>query len=195
MPLYRLYETFLMLPDGLKAVLLVLLVMYVLQLSDGYVFRRRLADTYSIKPRQGNRLLAPLLAHTLHGNWKHLFGNSVPFVVLGSIIALTNLQKFWLATASIMVVGSMGTWLLGSSEGRGHLGASGLITGYFGYVISQGFFSQDVQLALMGIIISVFYFGVFRLVFGRYKGISNVMHFFGFLGGLLGAWLTPWLIQ
>lgn len=195
MYLYRLFEAFLNLPGGLKTVLLALLFMYALHLSDSLLLRKRLADSYSIKPRQGNRLLSPLLAHTLHGDWNHLLGNSFPFIILGSIIALTNMQIFWLATGSIMVVGSIGTWLLGTTIGRGHLGASGLVTGYFGYVISQGFFGRNVQSSLVGIIVSVLYFGIFRLVFGRHKGASNVMHFFGFLGGVLGAWLTPWLFQ
>ena len=92
-----------------------------------------------------------------------------------------------------MVIGSSGTWLLGA--GGSHLGASGLVTGYFGYVLSQGFFNRDVQSSLIGLLVGVFYFGIFRMVFGRFKGISNVMHFFGFCGGLLGAWITPFLLQ
>lgn len=190
---YRLYETFLNLPVGLQVVLLSLLFMYLLQLADGSLFHKRLAKSYSLKPRQGNRLLSPVLAHTLHGDWKHLFGNSLPFTILGSIIALSSVQLFWIATVSVIVIGSLGTWLLGSKGS--HLGASGLVTGYFGYVVSRGFFNKDVQSILVGIIVGLLYFGLFRMVFGRFKGISNVMHFFGFCGGLIGAWLTPWLLQ
>ncbi len=193
MYLYRLYETFLNLPAGLQIVLLFLLVMYVLHLLDGFLLKKRLTNAYSLKPRQGNNLLSPVLAHTLHGSWKHLFSNSLPFAILGSIIALTNLRAFWIATAAIVVIGSLGTWLLGA--GGKHLGASGLVTGYFGYVVSEGFFNQNVQSALIGIVVGVFYFGIFRLVFGRFKGISNVMHFFGFCGGVLGAWMMPFLLQ
>lgn len=193
MIVYRLYETFLNLPVGLQIVLLFLLVMYIFHFLDNFLFKNRLANSYGLKPRQGNRLLSPVLAHTFHGSWKHLVGNSLPFTILGSIIALTNVQAFWIATASIVVIGSLGTWLLGSKGN--HLGASGLITGYFGYVVFNGFFSENVQSALLGIIVGIFYFGTFRLVFGRFKGISNVMHFFGFCGGLLGAWLMPWLAQ
>ncbi len=193
MYLYRLYETFLNLPAGLQIVLLFLLVMYVLHLLDGFLLKKRLTNAYGLKPRQGNNLLSPVLAHTLHGSWKHLFSNSLPFAILGSIIALTNLRAFWIATAAIVVIGSLGTWLLGA--GGKHLGASGLVTGYFGYVVSEGFFNQNVQSALIGIVVGVFYFGIFRLVFGRFKGISNVMHFFGFCGGVLGAWMMPFLLQ
>lgn len=195
MYLYRLYETFLNLPVGLQSVLLALLFMYLLHLSDNYLFKKRLADSYSIKPRQGNRLLSPILAHTLHADWNHLFGNSLPFLILGSIIALANIKHFWLATGSIMLIGSMGTWFLGSDKNRGHLGASGLITGYFGYTISQGFFSKNAQSAVVGIVVGILYYGIFRLVFRRFPGASNVMHFFGFCGGLLAAYIMPWLIR
>lgn len=191
--LYRLYETFLNSPAGLQVVLLFLLFMYVLHLLDGFLLKKRLTNAYGLKPRQGNNLLSPVLAHTLHGSWKHLFSNSLPFAILGSIIALTNLRAFWIATAAIVVIGSLGTWLVGA--GGRHLGASGLVTGYFGYVVSEGFFNQNVQSALIGIVVGVFYFGIFRMVFGRFKGISNVMHFFGFFGGVLGAWMMPFLLQ
>lgn len=190
---YRLYETFLNLPVGMQVILLFLLFMYALHLADSILFKKRLANSYGLKPRQGNNLLSPVLAHTLHGSWTHLFGNSVPFAILGSIIALTNLRAFWIATAAIVTIGSLGTWLLGA--GGRHLGASGLVTGYFGYVVFEGFFNHNVQSALIGIVVGVFYFGIFRMAFGRFKGISNVMHLFGFCGGLLGAWMTPFLLR
>ena len=191
--LYRLYETFLNLPIGLQVVLLFLLFMYILHLVDSSVFKNGLANSYGLKPRQGNKLLSPVLAHTLHSNWKHLFGNSIAFTILGSIIALTNVQSFWVATISIMIVGSLGTWLIGSNGS--HRGASGLVTGYFGYVVFEGFLNQNPPSALLGIVVGIFYFGLFRSVFGRFKGVSNVMHFFGFLGGVLGAWIAPFLVQ
>jgi membrane associated rhomboid family serine protease len=193
MYLYRLYETFLNLPVGLQSVLLALLFMYLLHLSDNYLFKRRLAASFSLKPRQGNNLLSPLLAHTLHGDWKHLFSNSFPFLILGSIIALPDVQIFWVVNAVIMIIGSLGTWLLGSKGV--HLGASGLVTGYFGYIVSRGFINQDVQAAMIGLLIGLFYFGIFHMVFRRFPGVSNVMHFFGFCGGLLAAYVTPWLIR
>jgi membrane associated rhomboid family serine protease len=190
---YRLYETFLNLPVGLQSVLLALLFMYILHVFDRYLFRKRLASSYSLKPRQSNRLLSPLLAHTLHGDWRHLSGNSIPFVVLGSLIALPNVQLFWLATLLIMLVASLGTWIIGS---KGiHLGASGLITGYFGFLTSRGFFTQDVQSTMIGLLVGLFYFSIFRMVFRRIPGVSNVMHIFGFVGGFVAAYLTPWMIQ
>ncbi|GJM41057.1 MAG: rhomboid family intramembrane serine protease [Ardenticatenaceae bacterium] len=193
MYLYRFYETFQNLPTGLQAVLLKWLFMCLLHLADRYLFKQKLKEFYGLQPRQGNNLLSPILAHTLHRDWKHLFGNSVPFAILGSIIALTSLPAFWIATGSIVIIGSLGTWLIGS-KGR-HLGASGLVTGYFGYVVFNGFINQETQSALIGIIVGLFYFSIFRLVLRRYKGISNVMHFFGFVGGLVGAWIKPFLLQ
>ncbi|MCA9956489.1 MAG: rhomboid family intramembrane serine protease [Anaerolineales bacterium] len=192
MYLYRLYETFLNLPPGIQTVLLLLLFMYVLHLADLYVFKQRLKDSYGLQPRKANNLLSPILAHTLHRDWKHLFGNSIPLAILGTIIALTNLSAFWVATGSIILIASLGTWILGS-KGR-HLGASGLVTGYFGYVVFDGFFNHETQSALVGIIIGFFYFGLFGLVFRRHKGSSNVMHVFGFCGGLLAAWIKPFLL-
>lgn len=192
MYLYRLYETFLNLPSGLQTVLLALLFMYLLHIADGYLFKRRLAATYSLKPRKNNNLLAPFLTHTFHGSWQHLFGNSLPFLILGSIIALPHIQLFWLVTLIIMIVGSLGTWIIGSSGA--HLGASGLVTGYFGYIVSRGLINENVEETMIGLAIGLFYFGIFRAVFRRSRGVSNVMHFFGFCGGLIAAWILPQII-
>ncbi len=191
--LYRLYETFLNLPAGLQTVLIMLLFMYILHLADRYMFKKKLKASYGLQPRQANNLLSPVLAHTLHKDRKHLFGNSVPFAILGSIIALSSLPAFWIATGSIVTIGSLGTWLIGSKSR--HLGASGLVTGYFGYLVFDGFINQETQSALIGIIVGFFYFGIFRLVLRRHKGYSNAMHFFGFWGGLIAAWAKPFLLQ
>ncbi|MCC6604418.1 MAG: rhomboid family intramembrane serine protease [Anaerolineae bacterium] len=192
MYLYRIYETFLNLPTGLQTVLLFLLFMYILHLADLFVFKQRLKRDYGLQPRQSNHLLSPILAHTLHRDWAHLLGNSIPLAILGSIIALTNLSVFWIVTSSVMAIASLGTWILGSN-GR-HLGASGLVTGYFGYVVFDGFINQESQSALIGIVVGFFYFSLFSVVFRRRKGSSNVMHLFGFCGGLLAAWLKPFLL-
>lgn len=189
MYLNRFYEMFLNLPVGLQSVLLALLFMYLLHLMDSFLFKRRLAARYTLKPRQGNNLLSPLLTHTFHSNWKHLLANSLPFVILGSIIALPHVQTFWLVTVVIMIVGSLGTWFIGSTGN--HLGASGLVTGYFGYIIARGPLSENVTDTMLGLLVGLFYFGIFRMVFRRTKGVSNVMHFFGFLGGLAAAWVLP----
>lgn len=184
----QIIELFLTLPVGIQTVVLSLLAMFGLHIINAYLSGNRLSQNYGLKPRQSNRLLTPILAHLLHANWRHLLSNSLPFLVLGGLIAQANMQSFWIATAAAMIVGGLGTWLMGASGA--HLGASGLVTGYFGFVLGRGFFTQNSAEILIAILVGAVYFGLFRTVFGRRKGASNVMHLFGFAGGILGAWIN-----
>ncbi len=170
----------------------IVVFMYVLRFLDGVFLGNRIAANYAIKPRGDNRLLSVVLAHYLHANRRHLFANTVPFFILAFLIAFDGLDEFAVATSIIMLIAGVGTWLFGS-QGV-HLGASGLITGYFGFVILRGWVTGNVPAIIIGIFIGIIYFGILGMVFGRRQGASNVMHFFGFLGGLLAAWVWSQLL-
>ena len=170
----------------------IVVFMYALRFLDGVFLGNRIAANYAIKPRGDNRLLSVVLAHYLHGNRQHLFANTVPFFVLAFLIAFDGLDEFVVATIVIMLIAGVGTWLFGS-QGV-HLGASGLITGYFAFVILRGWLTGNVPAIIVGIFIGIIYFGILELAFSRHKGLSNVMHFFGFAGGLLAAWVWSQLL-
>jgi membrane associated rhomboid family serine protease len=170
----------------------IVVFMYVLRFLDGVFLGNRIAANYAIKPRGDNRLLSVVLAHYLHANRRHLFANTVPFFILAFLIAFDGLDEFAVATIIIMLIAGVGTWLFGS-QGV-HLGASGLITGYFGFVILRGWVTGNVPAIIIGIFIGIIYFGILGMVFARRQGASNVMHFFGFLGGLLAAWVWSQLL-
>jgi membrane associated rhomboid family serine protease len=65
-----------------------------------------------------------------------------------------------------------------------HVGASGLIYGYFGYLLLAGWLSRELKLILISLFIGVGYGG---LVFGILPSnpyISWEGHLFGFVSGL-----------
>lgn len=174
-------------PIGFQVVLVMLVIMYLLRFFDFLLFKNRIAANYSIKPRAKTRILAVVLAHYLHANRQHIFANTIPYFILGSIIALSSLEEFIVASLAVMLVGSTCTYMFGSDGA--HLGASGLITGFFGFILTRGFFTRDAQAVLVGFVVMAIYYGIFRIVFSHRKGVSNVMHFWGFVGGIVGAWL------
>lgn len=180
-----------LLPEMITSAALVVggmvVLMYVLRILDGIVLHNRLAANFAIKPRDNNRLLSVVLAHFIHANRQHLFANTVPFAVLAFIIALSGLVEFAVATIVIMLVAGLGTWIFGS-QGH-HLGASGLITGYFGFILARGWFTREPLSIIIAVIVGIIYFGILSMAFGRRKGVSNVMHLFGFIGGIAGGWV------
>src|ERR1700712_3925211 len=83
-------------------------LMWVVEIVD--VFAGDL-DSAGIRPREVDGLPGIALAPVLHGGFGHLAGNTVPFVVLGAVIALSGLARIVAVTVIVAVVGGAGTWL------------------------------------------------------------------------------------
>jgi membrane associated rhomboid family serine protease len=161
-------------------------VMWVLEIVD-QVGSANL-DRYGIKPHEADGLPGIVTAPFLHAGFGHLEGNTVPFLLLGGAIALSGLRRVVLATLVIALVGGLGVWLFASS-GTDHIGASGLVFGYAGYLIARGFFSRSlvhfgVGIAVIGVYGTTLLFGL-----APRDGISWQGHLFGAVGGVVAAWL------
>src|ERR671933_2152952 len=68
-------------------------------------------DRYGIEPHDPDGLIGIVTAPFLHAGFGHLIGNTVPFLVLGAMIALSGLLRVAATTAIVAVVSGLGTWL------------------------------------------------------------------------------------
>jgi membrane associated rhomboid family serine protease len=100
-------------------------------------------------PRHFSGLIGIIFTPFIHGSWDHLFSNSVPLLILGMVVALRGVVRLLKATAIIIVLGGLGTWLIAPS-GTDHIGASGLVFGYAAYLIGRGLFSRRMRHLLIG---------------------------------------------
>jgi membrane associated rhomboid family serine protease len=142
-----------------------------------------------IRPRRFAGLIGILFCPVLHQNFNHLFFNSIPLFVLGLILLTQNVQHFIIMTTLIVVLGGLLVWLLARSAR--HIGASGLISGYFGYILVLAYFKPDyTSLFLAGLVL--YYFGSILLgLFPREAKVSWESHLYGFISGILGGyWIT-----
>jgi membrane associated rhomboid family serine protease len=143
-------------------------------------------DQYGIEPRDADGLVGIATAPFLHADFAHLIGNTVPFLLLGGAIALSGLGRVVGATAIIVLVGGVGTWLVAPSNTE-HIGASGIVFGYAAYLIARGLYSRSLVHLGVGVIV----IGVYgsTLLFGLVPedGISWQGHLFGAVGGVLAA--------
>lgn len=144
-------------------------------------------DQYGIVPRQLDGLDGVLWAPFLHGGFGHLIANTLPFLILGSVIALGSLQRFVFVTVVTMAVSGIGVWLTGPDH-TVHLGASGVVFGYLTYLLSRGVFARHLGYLLGGVIVFFLYGGALWGLLPS-PGVSWQGHFFGALGGILAAWL------
>lgn len=143
-------------------------------------------NIYGILPRNPIGLRGILFAPFLHGNFAHLMANTIPFVILGWLVMLWRTSDFFIVSAIAMLVGGLGTWLIAPAY-TVHIGASGVIFGYLGYLLARGYFERRPISVLMSLGVGVFYGSLIWGVLPGQIGISWQGHLFGFLGGIIAA--------
>jgi membrane associated rhomboid family serine protease len=170
------------------AFLAVIWVLQVFNWADGY----RLDSEFGILPEHVSRLGDIFSAPFLHFSWQHIEGNSVPLFVLGVLAAYRSIGRFLLASLIIAVTSGMAVWLFQSSNEL-TVGASGLIFGYFGYVLVRGFVDRNAFDIGVGLVAGVLYWTILQVAIPGTPGVSWIGHVGGLVGGVLAAWLlrTP----
>ena len=158
------------------------------EVVDALAFRGDL-DRYGIAPRSIDGLLRIPLAPFLHAGFEHLTANTVPLVVLGFFVMARRKRDFALVFALSTLIGGLGIWLIGASNSV-HLGASIVVFGLLGFLLSRGWFERRFW-PIVGSLVVFFLYGgaLFGLLPGR-AGISWEGHLFGFAGGVLAAKLV-----
>src|SRR6266849_2940138 len=111
---------------------------------------------------------------------------SVEFVDLGWLVMLRKISDFLVVTALAVLIGGLGVWMFGAPNSI-HVGASGLIFGYLGYLLARGYFERSFWAMLLGIAALLLYGGVLWGVLPGQTGISWEGHLFGFVGGVAAA--------
>ena len=162
-----------------------IVLLWVLEGIDFLIFDGGL-DQFGIRPRTREGLWGIVWAPFLHGDFAHLIANTAPLFVLGLIILLRGRFEFFVITVLCMAIGGFGTWLTGQSHSV-HIGASGVVFGYLGFLLSHGLFERRLLSIAMSVGIGALYGGLIWGVLPGQPGISWQGHLFGFIGGVAAA--------
>jgi membrane associated rhomboid family serine protease len=144
---------------------------------------------YGIRPRSIDGLIGLAVAPFLHSGVRHLVSNSIalgPLLCISLIYSRTLTLKVAVTAA---LVGGGFTWLLGNSNSV-YIGASGVIFGLIGYLLTIGLFRKELMALVVSLIVSFYYGWAFFSLFVVLPGVSWSGHFFGFASGVLAGWLT-----
>ncbi len=160
-------------------------LLWAIEIVDVFVFRGAL-NSYGVRPRSIDGLEGILLMPFLHGSFAHLASNTLPFLTFGWLIMLRQTSDFFIVSAVTMLVSGLGVWLTGAPNSV-HIGASGLIFGYFGFLLLRGLFERSFTSILISLIVGFFYGSLIWGVLPSQPGVSWQGHFFGFAGGVLAA--------
>ncbi len=142
-------------------------------------------NAWGIFPRSVHGLAGIPLAPFLHGSFGHVISNSIPFLVMGGLIAFRGRQVLLRVSFIVIGVGGSGVWLLGRSAV--HIGASGLVFGYFGYLVARGWYERRLGSILLAIVVIILYGGLILGVLPARGLVSWEAHLFGLIAGVLAA--------
>lgn len=169
---------------GIGYVVVIWAVHLLTVLTGGYL------NSFGIHPLDTSSLWGILTSPLLHGNFSHLIGNTIPGFIFCFLIGMSGKRVFWEVTIIAGLIGGLGTWFFGGI-GTNHIGASGLIYGWLGYLIFRGIFNRDAKQFLLGIVLAFIYSGLFWGLLPTQMGVSWQGHLFGALGGIgAGAFIT-----
>lgn len=140
-------------------------------------------DAFGIHPRSLFGLVGILFSPFLHADFSHLLSNTMPLLVLGFIVLKAEKLHFVTASLNIMFWGGLGTWLIGNSNAI-HVGASGVIYGYFGYVLTRGVMERRAGWIVVSLLTLFFFGGMIYGVLPTQNAISWEGHLCGLLAGI-----------
>jgi membrane associated rhomboid family serine protease len=150
-------------------------------------------NQFGLLPRTTRGLPGIIISPFLHGNFNHLFFNSIPLFVLACLVLLHGYFTFWYVTITVVLLSGSALWLFGRRAL--HIGASSLIMGYFGYLLADAYFQLTPTTVILAIV-CVYYFGGSALlaIFPSEKSVSWEGHFFGLAAGLTTAYIYPFFL-
>ena len=167
----RLYFTF-------AGVLLVVLVLWLLKLVE-HLGGFDLAQ-FGIYPRRVEGLAGIFLAPFIHGSFAHLFANTAPIIVMGTMLLYGYPKSAKVLLPTVYLGGGFLVWLF--ARDAYHIGASGVAFGMLLFILTIGILRWERQKIALSLI-------VFFLYGSMISGVIPVDHNISFESHLSGALL------
>lgn len=141
---------------------------------------------YGLYPRSIHGLLGIFTAPLLHADFPHLFSNTIPLLILGSIIvffyrSIAFPVFFW-------VYFMTGIWVWVAGRPSYHIGASGIIYGFVSFLFFSGIFRKDTRLLALSLFVTFLYGGTVWGMLPLSNGISWESHLLGAIAGIITAY-------
>jgi membrane associated rhomboid family serine protease len=169
---------------GFLVVAVLVAAMWIVQLVNALDGQR--LDRDGIISRHVSGLPGILSAPFLHAGFGHLIGNTVPFVILGLVIALGGARQVIVVSVIVVLVSGLGTWLVASS-GTDTVGASGVVFGYATFLMARGAFTRSLLAIVVGVIVALLFGAALLISLVPHTGVSWEDHLFGAIGGVIAA--------
>jgi membrane associated rhomboid family serine protease len=148
---------------------------------------RQAATQLAVVPRTAGGLVGIFTAPFLHANIAHLAANLPPFLVLGALVLRHGGSPFLEVALIIALAQGVLLWLFGRNAA--HIGMSGVIFGFFGWLVALAWFTRATPDLLAAGGVLIFYGGMLAGIAPARNGTSWEGHLFGLTAGIGTAWL------
>ncbi|MFK7996760.1 MAG: rhomboid family intramembrane serine protease [Granulosicoccus sp.] len=150
-------------------------------------------EQLGLVPRTLRGLTGIVAMPFLHGDFKHLLGNTVPLAVTMLLLAGSRANSGGILILITVLCGA-GLWLFGREAL--HIGASGVVFGLIGFHVFAGIFEKRLQSVIISIVVGLLYAStVFNGIMPFQKGVSWEGHLIGAISGALVALLTSRMLR
>ena len=163
----------------------VVIVLWAIELANSLMDNA--LNDFGIRPRNIEGLRGILFAPFLHGNWRHLISNTFPLIILSWLIMARDRSEWIAVTVLTAIASGLGTWLFGGDM-TVHIGASGVVFGYFGFLVARAYFERSFGSIAISLLVLALFGGMIWGILPVRVGISWEGHLFGLLGGIAAAW-------
>ena len=165
--------------------LLIVIIMWAVFIIDALLITTDF-NHLGIQPRTFNGLLGIVFSPFLHANLIHIISNTLPLIIISSILKLAIGSTRTNMVIVLSIIGSgLGTWVF--STAGVVVGASGLIYGLIGFLFANAYFNQSFRNWLFALITFFLYGGTLASLFVLLPHVSWAGHTWGFISGILIA--------
>jgi membrane associated rhomboid family serine protease len=137
---------------------------------------------FGVYPGTLRGLSGVFLAPLIHGSLAHLFSNTLPLIILGTVLLYGYPRSARLVIPVLYFGTGIGVWLFARSAW--HIGASGLTFGMMFFVFTVGVLRWDTRSIGLALVVFLLYGGMIWGVFPGDPSVSFESHLAGALIGI-----------
>jgi membrane associated rhomboid family serine protease len=174
-----------LLANRFRPVLILVAVIWVVEFANLLLGNRLVV--FGILPRTFAGLIGIPLAPLLHSGVWHTVANTPPLLILGALTCAGGKRLFWETTVNVTILSGALVWLF--AREAYHVGASGLVFGYFGVIVARAVIGRSIMAIAIAIITVTAYGGLLWGILPLRSYVSFESHLFGLVAGIVVVWL------
>ncbi|MEM7056918.1 MAG: rhomboid family intramembrane serine protease [Pseudomonadota bacterium] len=170
---------------ALRPICVLILAIWIIEVIN-LLMGHRLNIWFGLQPRSISGLVGVPLMPLLHGGVGHLAANTLPLGLLGVIGLIVAPKRFFQASVLIVLVSGLAVWAL--ARNGTVVGASGLIFGWFGFLVTLGVIERSTRAIAGAAVVIIVYGGMIWGVLPQDNvRVSWEAHLFGAIAGAVIA--------